>query len=693
MKMFKQFPLSLLALAISSATLSQHAIAADDSKQATQLAVVHVNATRTEQVKEDVTRQIAVVSAEEISEIQPNSVAETVKYQANVSIEGGAVPGNQSINIRGLSGEKVLQVIDGARSNTNFSHRPSYFLDPELLSSVEVLKGPSSNLWGSGALGGVVVQNTITADDVIAAGKSVGGFVKAGYQDNGDVWNTTGTVAAKNDEFNGLFAATFRDSSEMEQGNGNTLYGTEAENSTILAKLGWNLDSHQTLNFQVRRANLEGVPPTVGSADDLINGSENLIQRDVTDTHIAIDYKISGTSPLLNLTTKAYYNKSENEETPLFGGTDQSDVETIGFNIINTFDLGKTSVMAGIDGYRDTVNTSRAENPDSSNRPEPPSEAESNVWGAFTNVTHIINEQWQVEAGLRYDHFDTESADLDSDYSESSWSPSAAIRWKATDWLRWTLRYDEAFRAPSSYELYIQGTHFNYGAPGWDNVFVANTDLKPEKSANIELTADLNFQNVFGKDQLSLFATVFKNDVDDFIYLNVVTEDDFGAPPSCNCITGTSTHLNATDAELKGFEVGADYSIGALSASLSYGQTHAKGNTVVGDQVTRDYLAGIPADKWVADVNYGFWDIDTKAGVRVMHVSEQDRVPAADAEATEYDGYTLADVYVSWEPSTFAQGLKIDLSLNNAFDQNYRVAWSEVYEPGRSVRLSAKYSF
>ncbi|MFC3151362.1 TonB-dependent hemoglobin/transferrin/lactoferrin family receptor [Litoribrevibacter euphylliae] len=666
-----------------------------ENRDITEFKKVTVNATRVSQDAEDVTRTVSVVEKEQLEEIQANSVAEAVSYQTNVSVGGGAVPGNQKINIRGLEGDKVLQVIDGARSNTNFSHRPSYFLDPELLKSVEVLKGPSSSLWGSGAIGGVVVQNTIESDDLIQEGNDVGGFIKKGYQTNGDVRTTSAGIAAKHDNMDVLFAATHYDSNFMKQGENvdsrQTLYGTEAKNTTYLGKFGIDLDQYQRVQAQYRYADLDGHPPTVGSTDEAENADDLLIDRLVKDQHAAIDYSHKGSSKYLNFDAKLYLNDTENEEVNLLEGTDQSDLKTIGLNLLNNFDFDQTQILVGIDGYKDTIETKRTEDASTGNRPNPPSKAESEVWGAFTTITHDLTSTIQLDASLRYDSFETESDDLDTSADENNLSTSAGIRWQATDWMRWSLRYDEAFRAPSSYELYIQGTHFNYGAPGWDNEFVANPDLKPETAKNIELSVDLAFNNLLADDKLTIAATAFQNDVEDFIYLDVVTTADFGPPPACNCVSGTSTHTNARDAELWGYELEANYQIGAFNALLSYGQTRGTHDTTTSSGTTKDHLPNIPADKWVADISYGFWDIDTKAGVRILSAEKQDRI---EEDQHVYDGYTTTDLYATWEPSdTSLEGVKVDVVLANLQDTHYQQAFSEVYEPGRSLKVAAKYSF
>ncbi|TJX77891.1 MAG: TonB-dependent receptor, partial [Mesorhizobium sp.] len=69
-----------------------------------------------------------------------------------------------SINIRGLQDfGRVAVIVDGARQNfqrSDHGTQSTFYIDPELVKSVDVIRGPVANTYGSGAIGGVVFFDT-----------------------------------------------------------------------------------------------------------------------------------------------------------------------------------------------------------------------------------------------------------------------------------------------------------------------------------------------------------------------------------------------------------------------------------------------------------------------------------------------------------------------------------------------------
>lgn len=668
-----------IALLTSSALITTPAFAESASETLNQVEnnttifkKVTVNAMRMTTDIDDVKRAISVIDNETIETLQAQSIAETLRYEPNVTPFGGPRKGQQSVNIRGLADEKVLQTIDGIRQDFNSGHRPSYFLDPVLLKSVEVVKGPASSLWGSGALGGVVAQSTVSARDLLKPEQNFGGLLKTGFNFNNNQTTNTAAIAGRTPTIDWLISGYFRDSDDLEQGNGQTLLDSGARDAGALIKAEWQIDDTQSLGINIRRANADGNIPNNGSAQ--ATNSNFVVDRKQRTSTTALDYGLN-LSPLLNAKAIIYRNSVEMDENRVSDGrADSTEQETYGIQLSNQSDIRGINLLYGIDGYREDFTAQRT----GTNRPQPP-EAITTVMGAFAQATIPLNAQWQMELGARYDDFNTDEKSLGK-RSENALSPSAALTYKATKWLEMTVRHDRAFRAPTAEELFTTGTHF-CGGP-LCNTFVANPNLRPESAANSELLAKMRFQNIFANDELRINASVFENNVDNFIEQIVTGPTAFGPFGPTNL--GISTFENVDKATLRGVELAANYRLNALQASLAYGQVRGR------DDASGRSLSNIPADTITADVSYGFYQEQLRAGARLISAASQDRKPATDINT--YDGYTIGDIYATWKPQTL-KALSFSVNINNVSDRHYRRAFSQLFESGREIITSVRYDF
>lgn len=671
----KAFPTLIHSLLLLSPLLSS----TSHAQIPLEMEEIKITATRNAEQSATLSRNITVIDKTELDEIQATSVPQTVAHLPNVTLGGGPREDVQNVNIRGLGDNQVLQLVDGVRQNFMSGHRPTYFLDPELIKSVEVVKGPSSALWGSGALGGVISQNTIHAADLLGT-RDFGGFIKQGYHSNSDKWLTTTALAGRFENLDWLVSGFYRDGNDTEVGNGKNLQGSAARDKGVMAKVDWFIDDAQTATVNLRSSEVDGEIPSNGAAN--VDSSNFMIHRQNQTDHASVDYRLNPDSDWLNAQLMLYWNNTEMQEYRLSDRrSDRTEIETLGLNLNNRTELGDISFIYGVDGYQDKLTTSRG----GLNRPAPP-HATTEVWGAFTEVHIPFADAWRLELGGRYDYFSTEAKNLNNDRSDNAFSPSVALVWQTTDKLNLTLRYDEAFRAPTAEELYTTGTHFCITSSAC-NTFLANPDLKAEESQNIEFIADFKTQDVFNhRDRFGINAAVFYNNVDNFIEQRVDNPvfSSLPFPPFFSIDAGHTTYNNVDEARLKGFELTFNYGLEAFAAALSYGQTRGE------DKQTGEKLSGIPADKWVLDLSQRFINHNVKTGIRVSHIQAQNRTPSDDSR--NYDRYTLADIYATWEPLTMPN-LKLDLSVNNLTDQYYRVAFQELYMPGRDVRLAVRYQF
>ena len=214
---------------------------------------VTISATRNEQDVNSVPSTVSVYTREDLDRNNVNNIKELVRYEPGVSVGGtGQRAGLTGYNIRGIDGDRVLTQVDGVQVPDSFFNGPyaqtnRNYVDPEIVKRVEILRGPASVLYGSNAIGGAVSYYTLDPDDIIKPGKDVGARLKTGYSSADESWLTSGTVAGRTGEFDGLLHLSQRNGHETEsygETGGTGLNRTEANpedvrTTSVLAKLGW----------------------------------------------------------------------------------------------------------------------------------------------------------------------------------------------------------------------------------------------------------------------------------------------------------------------------------------------------------------------------------------------------------------------------------------------------------------------
>jgi hemoglobin/transferrin/lactoferrin receptor protein len=166
----------------------------------TALKDVVVTATRTEAEADAVPATITTLGREEMDRRLPTDAADLFADEPDVAMPRDLRRhGATRVNIRGIEDNRVIQLVDGVRlpdyynggGPTNFTMSAMPTAMPDFLKRVEVLRGPSSSLYGSDAIGGVVGFFTLDPVD-IAGDKAQGLRYRATYQGANDA--TTHTV-------------------------------------------------------------------------------------------------------------------------------------------------------------------------------------------------------------------------------------------------------------------------------------------------------------------------------------------------------------------------------------------------------------------------------------------------------------------------------------------------------------------
>lgn len=154
-------------------------------------------------------------------ELQSRTFPETLEELPGVHIQKTG-PGQGSPVIRGLTGFRTLMLIDGIRlNNSTFRDGPNQYwstVDPFLADHIDIIRGPSSVLYGSDAMGGTAYLHTISPD-VDAAGVNVRGRSITRYASAEHSLTQRGEVSGNADGFGWLIGGTYRDMGEVDGGS------------------------------------------------------------------------------------------------------------------------------------------------------------------------------------------------------------------------------------------------------------------------------------------------------------------------------------------------------------------------------------------------------------------------------------------------------------------------------------------
>jgi len=146
-----------LLMAYALPAMSQE-VSVPDSLTATMDEVV-VAANKVPETRKLVAQQMMVLNSKQIANAQAQTTADLLANTAGIFVQKSQMGGGSPV-LRGFEANKILMVVDGVRMN-NLIYRGGHLqnvitIDNAMLDRAEVLFGPSSTMYGSDALGGVI---------------------------------------------------------------------------------------------------------------------------------------------------------------------------------------------------------------------------------------------------------------------------------------------------------------------------------------------------------------------------------------------------------------------------------------------------------------------------------------------------------------------------------------------------------
>lgn len=635
---------------------------------------------------------VSVIGEHEIARRMPSTYEELLGDVPGVTIGGGPRGISQEPNIRGFQDEQVVLRVDGARQNFDLAHRGRFFTDPEILKRVEVLRGGNSVLFGSGALGGVILLDTKDAADLLDPEDTWGMRLRTGFNSQGSEFLGAATLAAQAEDFDALAFFSYRPmGDDLTDGDGAKILNSEIDSMNGLVKFGYEPGDHR-FEISYQRYEDEGLtPPNANAAAD----AANIVDRALSFQTARAEWTWAPEgSNLFDLSALLYFNDADvTEDRVSDGRLDETRYLTLGGELVNRskINLGLPIQLSyGVEAYQDEQEATRNGAP----RDQAP-DARARYMSAFAQGDIELGGGFILTPGLRFDYFDVDPEGNFPDRTEQQLSPKLALQWRPTDELQVWISASQSFRAPSLTELYNDGIHFS--VPGFglgpgtvftgNNVFIPTPDLKPEKANQIEIGGRYVERDVAWEgDRFDFSANAYYARVDDFVD-TTVTFIDFSTatfnPLTGNLEVNGSTVNQNVDATIWGFEAEMNYDARDWFAGV--GLTIPRGVNRAGGA-----LGSIPQDRVVLTAGFRPTN-DIELGGRATLLDGRDDAPAGGVTTP---GAAVFDLFASWAPGDGPlEGAIFSAGIDNVTDRTYRLHPNGLNQPGLAVKLSAALEF
>ncbi len=708
---------SLLALAIA---LPAHAQTARNPQPAEETdAHGHAEVIITAPVRtseRDVLQGISVMSGEKLTRELKPTIGETLARLPGVSATSFGPSASRPI-LRGFQGDRVRVLTDGIGaidvSNTSVDH--AVIIDPLLAERVEVLRGPSSLLFGSSAVGGVV--NVI--DKRIPRTVPDGGLRVDGIANYGSAANERSVGAAADFAIADRFVL-HADGSYLKAGDLRTggAILSPAARAAALSQVGLPQTpepGEEPIDFAASAALRGKLPNTAVKTTTAGVGASFIDERGM----IGVSY--SRYDSLYGLPVRYATQVGQEQEAPrLDVGQDRVDLK-VEVNAGGSF-IDKLRLRAGHAQYRHaeleddgTVGTTFRNNGTEArlelvqanrggwqgasgvqyfNRQfdVDGEEAflprnETNQTGLFTLQQFSANH-FNVEGGLRYEWTDLAARTVPGDLrffggkrSFNALSGSLGASYEVADGVRFGLNLSRTARAPSAEELFANGAH-----AGTQAYELGNPDFRLEKSWGLEATVHAH------GDGFSFDASAYYNDFSNYIYEAQVAQAvcEAAALPSGRDVDLPCFQYRQADARYWGFEGEASVRLATLGAFTLNAD-------LLGDYVRATVKKAGPVPRIPPMRILGGLEAQSDrltARAEVERAFKQDRLAAFE---TETAGYTLVNASVAWKPFAGNQRTQLVLSANNIFDVVARRHSSVLKDfaplAGRDLRATLRIGF
>ena len=712
------------------------------------LGEVVVSASRGEQYTDDLPLSMDVVNTSELEESQVGDIRDIAKVLPNVAVKraparfgvtgrGNAVgaDANAGFTIRGQGGNRVVMLVDGVRLPRSYVNGSNAFgrdsVSVGLLKRVEIIHGPSSVLYGSDGLAGLVNFITLEPADYLISrdgvAKSLGAKAWLSYSGDDEGITAGATLAARaNDSLDWSLSGTTTRASGMSNMGSNDAANldrttpnpqTSTANS-LLGKLVFRPTATQShvvtlehvqkdtdidllssrvklpvaiaLNYASLNATQKTAAPTAAVVSE--TSEKQMTRTRITwDTSIRLDSGLAdGLKTVLSwqdshaqddgqtLLKTAWPNdgarvrKTSYQERSWQASVQAEKTLKLSSQWSHKLSYGLDYASTDIASFAD--GSDPAPLPVFSPRKYFPDTRDTSQ--AIFVQSELISDQWSITPGVRFDRFVLDVLSQSGYYPGIAKEPAKSLSGSAV-----SPKLGVLYRVAPQWSVYgnyasgfraPEGQQVNSALDVSTARLLPNPDLKPENSRNVELGLRARH------DRLSLDIAAFSS-----AYNNLIQEKkDLGTANGLAASTSNPTlfqTVNIDKATIRGFEIKGVMDWGQAAGGkwrspFAYGQTRGTNDS------TGLPLTYMDPAKLSLGLKYETSDWDLR--VDIIHRQEKTTsdldIVFIPKSTTQYQfvvpAATTLDLSGQWR---VRKDLRLNFAINNLTDRKYW-NWSDV---------------
>jgi hemoglobin/transferrin/lactoferrin receptor protein len=712
-----------------------------DSSRTVTLSDVIVSANKVEETRRTVAQQVQVLYSNQIALLQSQSTADLMANTGNVFIQKSQLGGG-SVTLRGFEASRTLLVVDGVRMN-NLIYRAGHLqnivtIDNNSLGKVEILYGSSSTIYGSDALGGVVLlytKNPVFATREQKQALKANAFSRYGTAANEFTGHLDFNIGGK--RIASLTSITFSDFGDLKSGKRiNPFYGKSfgdrnyyaerfngrdslVNNSNpeqqiqsaykqydLVQKFAFKQNEYVTHGINLQYSNSSDIPRYDRLTDPAGAGlkysewyygpQERLLA--------AYDLNIAKPGSWFNSIHAGlnYQNIEESRHTRKFRNNNLQhrieNVNVLGANLDFQKIVNKNNIRFGLDAQYNTLK-STANNEDIVTNIHSPLDTRypdggNTMTSAALYFSHTIeiNENFILTDGLRAGYISLGSSFADKTFfpfpfdnvsqNNPVYSGNIGIINTTSDDLKLSFLISTGFRAPNVDDL----SKVFESAPG--QIIVPNSELKPEQTITYELSVTKIFNS-----KTSWETTVYFTD----FYNAIVTDKSLYNGHDSILYDGTMSQVLANQNKKKAFIYGFSSNLrSALSTNLflSFGFNYTYGR--INESGTNTPLDHIPPLMMRLQLSYNrknfgsefFVNYNSWKKIKDYYLNGEDNEQYATADGMP--AWVTLNLRASYRIQSF---LTLQAGIDNLLDTQYRTFASGINASGRNIFVALRFSY